>query len=174
MSKEHYQTGMISWSHPKLCHGSLPFRSKMMLWMRMWQGYLQIITLWILPLPVLFVTVPTHQKDSGSGFELELNCCNGICHWKNQECCFRADFHLKHRHSKASVFHPSRLLSSNRIVTTSICKLPTIRSSFCRWFPKPNQRNICWVSVEIQWLEHHYERNFDWTPRISNWLQLAD
>jgi len=92
--------------------------------------------------------VPTWLNSSALRLELEANHCNGFTTWKTQTVAFGLISTSIPGRWKPRFFTPINYLSSDRIVTWSVCRLCSVSRSFTSCFQICNPTNICWVAIE--------------------------
>ena len=97
---------------------------------------------------VMLATLPTRQNGSGLGLEPELNCSNGFTAWKTQTVGIRAGFHLKTRPCKPRYLASIKYLSSDGIVTWSVCRLCSSGRSVTSRFQLCDPTNIRWGTTQ--------------------------
>ena len=97
--------------------------------------------------PVL-ATVPNSRVGSGSGSDLEPNRWNGSYHTKTRTVAIGPVLPPKTRHFNTTSLAPIKYLSSDRIMTRSICKLCSFMRSVTSRFQICDRTNIGWVAIE--------------------------
>jgi len=126
---------------------------------------------------VVLATVPTRYKGSRSGLESEPNRCNRFYHTKTQTVAIGPELPPNSRHFNLTTLSPMKYLSSDRIVTWSICSCavlaalspPTIR--FAIW---PVLVELLWKSREFHIVFHVIPQRFHkyWSDHKSEWGRL--
>ena len=96
----------------------------------------------------MLATVPNSRVGSGSGSDPEPNRCNGSYHTKTRTVAIGLVLPPKTRHFNITSLPPIKYLSSDRIVTWSICKLCSFMRSFTSRFRICVTTNIRWVTIE--------------------------
>jgi len=96
----------------------------------------------------VLATVPNSRVGSGSGSDPEPNRCNGSYHTKTRTVAIGLVLPPKTRHFNITSLPPIKYLSSDRIVTWSICKLCSFMRSFTSRFRICVTTNIRWVTIE--------------------------
>jgi hypothetical protein len=100
--------------------------------------------------------VPNSRVGSWSGSDPEPNRCNGSYHTKTRTVAFGPVIAPKTRHFNTTSLPPIKYLSSDRIMTWSLCKLCSFMRSFTsrfQIFDRTNTRSVAIknprISVEI-------------------------
>jgi len=96
----------------------------------------------------MFGKVPNSRVGSGSGSNPEPNCCNWSYHLKTWTVAIGLVLPPKTWHFNITSLAPIKYLSSDRIMTRSICKLCSFMRSFTSSFQICDWTNICWVAIE--------------------------
>jgi len=96
----------------------------------------------------VLATVPSSRDGSGSGSDPEPNRCNGSYHTKTQTVAIGPVLPPTIRHFNFTSLAPIQYLSSDCIMTRSICKLCRFMRSFTSHFQIWDLTNISWVVIE--------------------------
>jgi hypothetical protein len=91
---------------------------------------------------VVLATVPNSWVGSGSGSDPEPNRCNRSYHTKTWTVAIGPVLPPKTRHFNTTCLAPNKYLSSDRIMTQSICELCSFVSSSTSRFQICDQTNI--------------------------------
>jgi len=98
---------------------------------------------------VVLATVQNCQVGSGSGSNLEPNCCNGTYHTNPRTVAIEPVLLPETRHYKSTIFAPNKYFSSDHIVTQSVGKLWCFSPSFPSRSRICGRTNILRVAIEI-------------------------
>jgi len=115
---------------------------------------------------VLLATGPNSWFGSGSGSNLEPDCCNGFCHTKTQNVAIEPVVQPKSRRFNLTTFAPIKYLSSDCIVTWSVHRLCISSRSFPSRFQKCDATNIRCVGIENPQISHQIWPYFTATQQI--------
>jgi len=92
--------------------------------------------------------VPNSWVGSGSGSNLKSNRCNGSYHMKTRTVAIGPVLPPKTWHFNIKSLAPIKYLSSDGIMTQSICKLCSFMRTFTSRFQICDRTNIHWVAIE--------------------------
>ena len=97
---------------------------------------------------LVLATVPNSRVGSGSGSDPEPNRCNGSYHTKTRTVAIGPDLPPKTRHFNITTLPPIKYLSSDRIVTSSVCRLCSSSRPFTCRFQIWDSTDIPCVAIE--------------------------
>jgi len=118
---------------------------------------------------LVLATVPTCENGSALGLDLDRNRCNGLYHAKTWTVAIGPVLPLKTRNFNCKTLAPMKYLSSDRIVTWSLCRLCRSRRSVTSRFQICYSTNIHSVAIENWWIPLEIGHNL--TP--TQWISLG-
>jgi hypothetical protein len=121
---------------------------------------------------LVFATVPTRENGSGLGLGPELNRCNGFYHTKSRTVAIGPVLPSNTRYFILTTLAPNKYLSSDCMVTWSVHRLCSFRSSFSSRVQICDPTNIRGVAIEIPWIALRIGPLFTATQRISVGSQI--
>ena len=121
---------------------------------------------------LVLAMVPTRLHGSGLGLEPEPNRCNGFYHTKTRTVAIGPVLPPKARHFNLTTLPPIKKLSSDRIITWSICALCSFRRSFVSRNQIRDQTNVRGVTLENPPISGKMCPYFTATQRISVGSQI--
>jgi len=116
---------------------------------------------------IVLATVPNSRVGFGSGSDPEPNRCNGSYHTDTRTIAIGPVLPPKTRHFNITTLAPIKNLSSDRIMTWSVCRLFSSSRSFTSRFQICDPTNICWVAIENPIVSCKIGLHFTATQRIS-------
>ena len=121
---------------------------------------------------LVLATVPNSRVGSGSGSDPEPNRCNGSYHTKTRTVAIGPVLPPKTRHFNITTLASIKYLSSDRIMTWSVCRLCSSSRSFTSRFQICVPTNIRWVAIENPLISRKMGLYFTATQRITVGSQI--
>jgi len=112
------------------------------------------------------------SNSSGLGYKPEPKSCNELYHTKTRNVANGLVSLPKPRHFNITTLAPINYLSSDCIVTWSVCRLCCSSCSFTSSFHICDPTNICWVAIENMIISRTMCLYFRATQRISVGSQI--
>ena len=121
---------------------------------------------------IVIATGTNRRVSFGCGYDPELNCCNGSYHTTTRTVAIGPVLPPKTQHFSITSLAGIRFLSSDRMVTWSICRLCSFMRSITSQLQICDPTKIRWVMIESTRFSPHISPSFTPIQRILVGLQI--